>query len=132
MWSGMLDWIKKSGFTVAKEWSIDLAGYHWPVINEINTYAGSNHYIVTLVSASMLDGGSSSGTTLIPDHWIVWTDKLRDVQGKPIISKSDPWTYVSLELFSWGKNQQQVKSTIQLASFCRRIYFAVAIKRDHF
>lgn len=102
------------------------------LLDEINQYAGSDSYIVTLISASILHSSFSSGTNMIPDHWVVWTDKLRDVQGKPITSKSDPWTYVSLKLFSWGKDQQQVKSIIQLASFCRRIYFAVAITKDHF
>lgn len=127
-------WFRKSGFHVAASYPIKMGGYDRDFISDINSkYAGSNYYIVTLISASLLDSGSSSGTNLFPDHWIVWTDKLRDLNGQPINKSSSTYdTKVTLKIFTWGENNSSLKKGLSLYSFDRKVFFALVIKKENF
>lgn len=130
MWNGMHDWFKKSGFKIEKEFSFKPFGYNDVSVAEINRYAGNNHYVVTLISASILDSGASSGTNMMPDHWIVWTDKLRLTNGSIVTEVTDPATEVRLKLFSWGENRQSLRQKISLSSFSNKVFYALIIKKE--
>ncbi|WP_151742067.1 hypothetical protein [Acinetobacter seifertii] len=127
-------WFRESGFHVAASYPIKMGGYDRDFISEINSkYAGPDYYIVTLISASLLDSGISSGTKLVPDHWIVWTDKLRNLNGQPINESSNTFdTKVTLKMFTWGENRTRLKKGLSLYSFDRKIFFALVIKKEKF
>ncbi|MEQ1325039.1 hypothetical protein [Acinetobacter soli] len=127
-------WFVKSGFNVVASYPIKMGGYDRDFIASINSkYAGPHYYIVTLISASLLDSGVSSGTNIFPDHWIVWTDKLRDLNGQPINESSSTYdTKVKLKMFTWGENRARLKKELFLYSFDRKIFFALVIKKEKF
>lgn len=126
-------WYRKSGFRVIASYPIQMGGYSLDFISKINKYAGPDHFVVTLISASLLSSGTSSGTQIFPDHWIVWTDKLRDTNGQPISEFSDPYsTEVRLKMFTWGENTQRLGTKISLYTFKRKVFFALIIKKENF
>lgn len=132
LWSGMHDWVKKAGFKIEKEFPFKLLGYNDISIAGINRYAGDNYYIITLISASILDSGASSGTNIFPDHWIVWTDKLRLANGSTVDEITDPATEVRLKLFSWGENRQSLRHKMSLSDFAKKVFYALVIKKEKF
>lgn len=133
LWTELNNWFKKTGFKGLKTYPFYLNGYNPSLISEINQYAGEDYYVVTLISASLLSSGSSSGTQSFPDHWIVWTDKLRDTKGQPITSTSDPYTTeVRLKMFTWGENTQRLGKGITLYNFEKKIFFALIVKKEKF
>ena len=127
-------WFRKSGFHIAASYPIKMGGYDRDFISDINSkYAGPDYYVVTLISASLLDSGSSSGTNIFPDHWIVWTDKLRNLNGQPINKSSNTFdTKVTLKMFTWGENRTRLKEGLSLYSFDRKVFFALVIKKENF
>lgn len=132
-WGEVDNWFKKSGFKGVKKYPFYLNGYNPSLISEINQYAGADYYVITLISASLLSSGNSSGTQSFPDHWIVWTDKLRDTKGQPITSASDPYkTEVRLNMFTWGENTQRLGKGITLYNFEKKIFFALIVKKEKF
>lgn len=127
-------WFVKSGFHIAATYPIKMGGYGRDFIASINSkYAGPNYYVVTLISASLLDSGASSGTSIFPDHWIVWTDKLRDLSGHPINESSSTYdTKVTLKMFTWGENRSSLRKELSLYSFDRKVFFALVIRKEKF
>lgn len=132
LWGGMHDWVKKSGFKIEKEFPFNYLGYNDVLVTRINRYAGDNYYVITLISASILDQGASSGTDFIPDHWIVWTDKLRLTNGSIVNEITDPATEVRLKLFSWGENRQSLRHNMSLSNFAKKMFYALVIKKEKF
>lgn len=133
LWTELSSWFKKTGFKGLKNYPFYINGYNLSLINEINRYAGEDYYVVTLISASLLSSGSSSGTQSFPDHWIVWTDQLRDTKGQPITNSSDPYTTeVRLKMFTWGENTQRLGKGISLYHFEKKIFFAMLVKKEKF
>ena len=132
LWGEMHDWFKKSGFKIEKEFPFKPLGYNDVSVAGINRYAGDNYYVVTLISASILDSGASSGTNIIPDHWIVWTDKLRLIDGKFVDEITDPAAEVRLKLFSWGENRQSLREKTSLSNLAKKVFYALIIKKENF
>ncbi|MEO4206611.1 hypothetical protein ACYU0V_12775 [Acinetobacter sp. X9] len=132
-WPELSSWFKKTGFKGVKAYPFYFNGYSPSLISEINRYAGDGYYVITLISASLLSRGSSSGTQSFPDHWIVWTDKLRDTKGQPITSSSDPYkSEVRLKMFTWGENTQRLGAGISLYNFEKKVFFALIVKKEKF
>lgn len=134
-WSEVSRWFERSEFKVVKKIPFSLTGYSPNLIYELNQYITSNHYVVTLINAALLSGGASSGTEIFPDHWIVWTDQLRDTTGKVIDGEigMDPNTIeVRLKAFSWGENKQQLGAKKTLYEFGKRVFFALVVKKEIF
>ncbi|MFC1396600.1 hypothetical protein [Acinetobacter lactucae] len=126
-------WYRKSGFNIVASYPIKMGGYSLDLISDLNRYAGPDYYVVTLISASLLSSGTSSGTQIFPDHWIVWTDKLRDNSGQPVSKTSNPYTSeVKLKMFTWGENAQRLGTKISLYNFKRKVFFALVIKKEKF
>jgi len=132
-WPELSNWFKKTGFKGLKTYPFYFNGYSPSLISEINRYAGEGYYVITLISASLLSSGTSSGTQSFPDHWIVWTDKLRDIKGQPITNSSDPYkTEVRLKMFTWGENTQRLGRGISLYNFEKKVFFALIVKKEKF
>ncbi|CAI3107767.1 hypothetical protein MWMV18_MWMV18_02559 [Acinetobacter calcoaceticus] len=132
LWSGMYSWFDSSGFKIEKVFSFNPLGYNDDSVAGINQYAGDNYYVITLISASILDSGASSGTNILPDHWIVWTDKLRSINGSIVNEITDPATEVRLKLFSWGENRQSLRHKMSLSDFAKKVFYALVIKKERF
>ena len=131
-WNEIYKWFEKSGFLIVKKFPFYATSYYPSIICELNSYA-KDHYIVTLINASLLSSGTSSGLDLIPDHWIVWTDQLKKTNGQPIKMTDDPYqTEVKLNAFSWGTNKQQLGAKKTFYDFSKRVFFALVIKKDKF
>ncbi|AMW78379.1 hypothetical protein AMD27_05440 [Acinetobacter sp. TGL-Y2] len=132
-WGEVANWFKKSGFKGVKKYPFYLNGYNPSLISEINQYAGEDYYVVTLISASLLSSGTSSGTQSFPDHWIIWTDKLRDSKGQAITIAANPYTTeVSLKMFTWGEESQRLGKGISLYNFEKKVFFAMLVKKETF
>lgn len=67
---------------------------------------------------------------MFPDHWIVWTDKLRLVDGRIVNETTDPAAEVSLKLFSWGKNRQSLRQKMSLSNLAKKVFYALTIKKE--
>lgn len=132
LWSEMYDWFNKSGFKIEKEFPFKPLGHNDISVAGINRYAGSNYYVVSLISATLLDSGASSGTSIIPDHWIVWTDKLCLTNGSIVNEITDPAAEVKLKLFSWGENRQSLREKTSLSNLAKKVFYALIIKKENF
>lgn len=135
-WEALFSWFEQSNFKGLKKYSFQSFTFSAHLIDDINKYAGQDYYVVSLISASLLKGGGSSGTQIFPDHWIVWTDKLRDTNGNPItasIASKDLYnTKVKLKIFSWGDHEQLLKDDILYHDFIKKTFFAFIVKREKF
>lgn len=70
---------------------------------------------------------------MFPDHWIVWTDKLRDTKGNPITGVTESYnTKVQLKMFSWGDHEQLLKDDISYYDFMKKTFFAFIVKKENF
>lgn len=127
MASDMKSWLQNTGFTVIEEYS-NMTGANYGIIYEINKHAGHDNYIISLTSSDILEGSNSAR---VPNHWIVWTDKLRTKDGVPF-SGSSLLTLKNLKLclFSWGEVGYKLKPSVDVLSFSRTIYHAFVVKRS--
>jgi hypothetical protein len=126
-------WFKVTGFKDVKTFPFYINGYNPSLVNELNQYAGADYYVISLISASILDSGTSSGTQIFPDHWIVWTDKLKDINGKIIDGTVDPYkTEVRLKMFTWGENRQRLRKNLSLYDFEKKVFFSLVVKKEFF
>lgn len=132
-WNELFGWFEQSNFKGLKKYPFQNYTFSSNVIAEINNYAGQDYYVVSLISASLLSGGGSSGTNLFPDHWIVWMDKLKDNKGNSITALTEPYnTKVKLKFFSWGDHEQLLKDDISYYDFMKKTFFAFIVKKEKF
>ncbi|WP_151828316.1 hypothetical protein [Acinetobacter oleivorans] len=132
-WMELGRWFKVTGFKDVKTFPFYINGYNPSLVNELNQYAGADYYVISLISASILDSGTSSGTQIFPDHWIVWTDKLKDINGKIIDGTADPYkTEVRLKMFTWGENRQRLRKNLSLYDFEKKVFFSLVVKKEFF
>lgn len=65
---------------------------------ELLTYLGPQHHVVSLVSASMVEGGIGAGK----NHWIVWEDLPKTSSGTITATTPTNEQITDSLLFSWG------------------------------
>lgn len=119
--------LKSSGFKIVNEYK-SLIEINYDIINALNNYAGSNNYIVVLTTSNIIRGSVSPN---LPNHWIVWTDKLRK-NDNSLVDKNTSYQEKNLKLkfFSWGVNQDQLKKNIDVLYMCKTIYHAFVVSRN--
>lgn len=71
---------------------------------ELLTYLGPQHHVVSLVSASMVEGGIGAGK----NHWIVWEDLPIASSGAITVTTPTNEQITDSRLFSWGNVGHQV------------------------
>jgi hypothetical protein len=71
---------------------------------ELLTYLGPQHHVVSLVSASMVEGGIGAGK----NHWIVWEDLPKASSGAITVTTPTNEQITDSRLFSWGNVGHQV------------------------
>ena len=92
----------------------------------LNYYIGSGMHVVVLIAARMLKLGSGAPTK---NHWIVWNDKLKLLNGQEITEHSILTEQVQLELFSWGNVSDQLKFGTTLADVMRYSFAALMVNK---
>ncbi|MEW7312908.1 hypothetical protein AB1E22_09325 [Buttiauxella gaviniae] len=116
MWQTLTQWFEKAGYEkVFSNVGITQAGPQG--INDLNEYVRKGYKVVSLINDSLLRGSLSERATY-PTHWIVWDGAVtQDTNG-----------HVHLDLFSWGKVEDQIKPQKDLSFFIHRFFGGVVFK----
>lgn len=116
MWQTLTKWFEKSGYEkIFSNVGVTQAGIKG--VDDLNKYVVQGCKVVTLVNDSLLRDSISEHTTY-PTHWIVWDG--------PLTAGSDG--AVTLNLFSWGDESEQLKPNKDLSFFIRRFFGGVVFK----
>lgn len=121
MGGAIKSWFEKAGATKKHTTSFSYVfGSNLKVkdVCTLNGYIDGDNHIVVLIGAGMLNGGSGSSK----NHWIVWKDKLKLVDGSEITEQTALTEKVSLELFSWGSVGNQLKKDLTLGDALDHLY----------
>lgn len=60
--------------------------------------------------------------TIFKNHWIVWEDKLRLLNGDEVTMSTPLTEQVQLKLFTWGHVRCALRAKITLGDFLKYIY----------
>lgn len=116
MWQTLTEWFEKAGYTkVFSNVGVTQAGIQG--MEDLNNYVQKGYKVVSLINDSLLEGSSSERATY-PTHWIVWDG--------PVTEDSD--RSVHLELFSWGKVSDRIKTEKKLSFFINRFFGGLVFK----
>ena len=125
-------WFKKAGAEIVYEINTKIINHiTGPKLTlkdlcRLNYYIGLGMHVVVLIAARMLDRGSGAPTK---NHWIVWNDKLKLLNGQEITEHSILTEQVQLELFSWGNVSDQLKFGTTLADVMRYSFAALMVNK---
>jgi len=116
LWQTLTEWFVKAGYEkVFSNVGITQAGVQG--IRDLNEYIQKGYRVVTLINDSLLKGSQWEKFTM-PSHWVVWDGPVtQDLHG-----------HVSLNLFSWGKSINWIKSKKDLNYFINRFYGGMVFK----
>lgn len=119
MWGKMSEWFIKAGYEKIFD-NISLSHANMNDVLSLNSYVSKGFKVISLISAGMLSdfpGDSSS-----KNHWIVWTNQVKNVNGDVISNSTSGTDKVELTLFSWGEVGSQLKSDVNLNSFMKHTF----------
>lgn len=125
MWGVLEKWFNKVGATTIYS-NISIAHSNLQDICTLNNYVTPHNHVVSLIGAGMLSKG---GDTKFKNHWIVWEDKLRLLNGTPVTASTPLSETVKLTLFSWGEVYEQLKKTLSLGEFLNHTYGGLVFKK---
>ncbi|MFD1259832.1 hypothetical protein [Entomomonas asaccharolytica] len=111
-------WFKKAGASKKYD-NISFSHSNLQAICILNNYISTDHHIVSLIRAGMLIRGKNSITK---DHWIVWEDQLKLMDGTAITTDTPLTEIVQLKLFSWGEVDQQLEVNLTLEQFLKHTF----------
>ena len=115
MWQTLTEWFEKAGYEkVFSNVGITQAGVQG--IRDLNQYIERGYKVVTLINDGVLV--NSTNKTILPTHWVVWNGSVTQ----------DPNGYISLELFSWGKQRNWIKPKKDLQFFIKRFFGGMVFK----
>ncbi len=98
-------WFEKSGakilYSINTSLIDQIRGPHLTLqdLCRLNSYISPETHVVVLIAAKMI---SNQGILTTKDHWVVWTDKLKLLDGQEITEQTAITEKIKLELFSWG------------------------------
>ncbi len=125
LWGGLTEWFVSAGYE--KEFSnVGLSHVNLKDLSILNEYIKNGCRVVTLISAGMLDGFDSAITA--KNHWIVWDGPIKTQHSEIISLATNENELVQLQLFSWGKVKNQVKSNLALSDVMRSVFGGVVFK----
>ncbi|WP_233619609.1 hypothetical protein [Citrobacter cronae] len=115
IWQILAEWFEKVGYKmVFSNVGITQAGVQG--IRDLNKYIEQDYKVVTLINDGLLV--NSTNKTTLPTHWVVWNGSvMQDSNG-----------YISLELFSWGKEKNWIKPNKDLQFFINRFFGGMVFK----
>ncbi|MGP5179233.1 MULTISPECIES: hypothetical protein [unclassified Psychrobacter] len=119
----IIDWFKKAGYR-----HVDTLIFDNPTnIIKINGYQdNSNYHVISLINSGFISR-QSLPTVNLPNHWVVWTDKLRNSDGSPIRSDIKPSDTIKLKLFTWGEIARPLKSDLTFSEFQKYHFQAIVV-----
>lgn len=110
IWQILAEWFEKVGYKmVFSNVGITQAGVQG--IKDLNKYIEQDYKVVTLINDGLLV--NSTNKTTLPTHWVVWNGSVMQ----------DPNGYISLELFSWGKEKKLDKTKKRFAIFYQQVFW---------
>ena len=125
-------WFKKAGAEIVYE-------INTKIINHItgpkltlkdlcllNSYIRPDMHVVILINAKMIN---DLFKTKNKNHWIVWADKLRLINGHEITEQSLLTEQVALKYFSWGKVSDLPQINRTLADVMRYSFAALVVSK---
>jgi hypothetical protein len=119
----IIDWFKKAGYR-----HVDTLIFDNPKnIIKINGYKdNSNYHVISLINSGFISR-QSLPTVNLPNHWVVWTDLLRNSDGSPIRSDIKSSDTIKLKLFTWGEIARPLKSDLTFSEFQKYHFQAIVV-----
>ncbi|MGP5209768.1 hypothetical protein ACTXJ5_03140 [Psychrobacter alimentarius] len=119
----IIDWFKKAGYRHVDTFVLDSSTN----IIKINGYQNnSNYHVISLVNSGFISG-QNLPTVNLPNHWVMWTDEIRNRDGSPIKSDIKPFDTINLKLFTWGGIARPIKSNLSFAEFQKYHFQAIMV-----
>ncbi|WP_201597601.1 hypothetical protein [Psychrobacter vallis] len=119
----MIDWFKKAGYRHVETFVLDRPTN----IIKINSYQSNpNYHVISLVNSGFISG-QNLPTVNLPNHWVMWTDQLRNSDGIPIRTDIKSSDTVKLKLFTWGEIARPIKLNLSFAEFQKYHFQAIVI-----
>lgn len=125
-------WFEKSGAKILYDINTNImtqiTGPHLTLADlcRLNSYICPDNHVAVLIASSLLQYGEESTTK---NHWIVWTDKLKLLNGQDITEQTSLTEEVQLELFSWGKVKSQLNPNIVLKKVMQYSFAAMVVSK---
>lgn len=125
-------WFEKSGakilYDINTNITTQIIGPHLTLADlcRLNSYIRPDTHVVVLIASSLLIYGEKSKTK---DHWIVWTDKLKLLNGQDITEQTSLTEEIQLELFSWGEVKNWLKAGIFLKDVVQCSFAAIIVSK---
>jgi uncharacterized Zn-binding protein involved in type VI secretion len=118
-------WFTRAGATVVFD-NIQFLGHiNQEELVELLSYAGGQHHVTSLISASMVEGGAGVGK----NHWIAW-EKPPHTQGGRVDQTTLPVeVIVDSKLFSWGQSMHQVTRGYTLKKLLKDLFGGIVFSR---
>lgn len=128
--STLISWFEKSSATILHKIKTDVFSQAFSHLTlaelcRLNSYISANTHVVVLISANLIDERASE----YPNHWIVWTDKLRLLNGSEITQQTRLTEQVQLELFSWGVVKNHLLANTTLERVLKLTYAAIIVSK---
>ncbi|SJN26772.1 hypothetical protein [Psychrobacter sp. JB385] len=121
----IIDWFKKAGYRHVDTFVLDSSTN----IIKINGYQNnSNYHVISLVNSGFISG-QGLPTINFPNHWVMWTDQVRNRDGSPIRSDIKSHDAVKLKLFTWGEIARPIQANLSFAEFQKYHFQAIVIGR---
>lgn len=125
MWGVLEKWFKKAGATKVYD-NISIAHSNLRDVCTLNSYVTRDNHVVSLIRAGMLSRGANA---LTKDHWIVWEDKLKLLNGTVVTTSTPLSERVQLKLFSWGDIFEQLDTSLTLGEFLSHTFGGLVFKK---
>lgn len=125
-------WFKKAGAEIVYEINTKIINHiTGPKLTlkdfcHLNSYVRKDTHVVMLITSRMFDTRVSIATK---NHWIVWTDKLKLINGYEVTEQTLLTELVQLECFSWGNVKNHLLKNTTLADIMKYSYAAFVISK---
>ena len=125
-------WFKKAGSEIVYEINTNIINQvTGPKLTlkdlcRLNSYVRKDTHVVMLITSRMFDTRVSITTK---NHWIVWADKLKLINGYEVTEQTLLTELVELECFSWGSVDNHLLDNTTLADVIKYSYAAFVISK---
>ncbi|MFQ1013633.1 hypothetical protein ACFX2U_12465 [Gilliamella apicola] len=125
-------WFKKAGAEIIYEINTNIVNHiTGPKLTlkdlcSLNSYVRKDTHVVMLITSRMFDTRVPIATK---NHWIVWADKLKLINGHEVTEQTLLTELVELICFSWGSVDNQLLDNTTLADVIKYSYAAFVISK---
>ncbi|MFQ1055931.1 hypothetical protein ACFX2V_12920 [Gilliamella apicola] len=125
-------WFKKAGAEIIYEINTKIINHiTGPKLTlkdlcRLNSYVCEDTHVVMLITSRMFDKRILITTK---NHWIVWADKLKLINGYEVTEQTPLTELVQLKCFSWGEVKNHLLKNTTLADVMQYSYAAFVISK---